>query len=299
MHKDTNKLLVNKRSSLNTKIKSRILLLSMPLIVWLIILVIIPVILMLIMSFRLKSGYEITNIFTLQNYLSFFKESTYWRMLLKSFRMAFIVAFTAIIVSYPISFFISRILKRGRNFLFMLIIIPLWVSYLVRIIAWRTILGNNGVLNTLLMKFHFTKEPLSIFLYNNFSVVLTLTYIAIPFVFIPLYTSLEKIPNNLIEAARDLGANDFNVFKSIILPLSSPGLVTGFMLSFIIALGDYIIPQQLGGKAGLMFGNIVWSQFGFASNWPLGSALGFILFTIAAIILAITQRFSGKEGVYL
>lgn len=275
------------------------LLLGVPVILWLLIIVIIPVILMLIMSFKIKSGYEIANIFTFQNYLAFFENSSYWRILLKSFRMAFIVSFTAIIVSYPLAFFISRVLKKGRSFLFMLIIIPLWVSYLVRIIAWRTILGNGGLLNNLLMNLHITKQPLSIFLYNNFSVILTLTYIAIPFVFIPLYTALEKIPNNLVEAAKDLGANDFHVFKSIILPLSAPGLVTGFMLSFILALGDYIIPQQLGGSTGLMFGNIVWSQFGFVSNWPLGSALGFILFTIAAVILAITQKFSGEEGVYM
>ena len=281
------------------KPRSRLLVLGLPVILWLILIVIIPVLLMLIMSFRMKSGYEVTGNLTFQNYLTFFRDSMYWRMLLKSFRMAFTVALTAIIVSYPIAYFVSRILKKGRNFLFMLIIIPLWVSYLVRIIAWRTILGNSGVLNTILMKLHIIKEPLSIFLYNNFSVILTLTYIAIPFVFIPLYTSLEKIPNNLVEAAKDLGASDYHVFGSVILPLSAPGLITGFMLSFIIALGDYIIPQQLGGKAGLMFGNIVWSQFGFASNWPLGSALGFILFTVAAIILAITQRFSGEEGVYI
>jgi len=300
MNENVNRASVkDKQVSGNLKPKTRILLLGLPLFFWLILIVIIPVVLMFVMSLKLKSGYNISNIFTLQNYITFFKESVYWRMLLKSFRMAFIVAIIAIIVSYPISFFVSRILKKGRSLLFMLIIIPLWVSYLVRIIAWKTILGNSGVINTILMSLHITKEPVSIFLYSNFSVILTLTYIAIPFVFIPLYTSLEKIPNNFVEAAKDLGANDFNVFKSIILPLSAPGLITGFMLSFIIALGDYIIPQQLGGKTGMMFGNIVWTQFGFASNWPLGSAFGFIMFTIAAIILALTQRFGGKEGVYL
>lgn len=289
----------DKKVLLRKKPKARILFLGIPLFIWLILIVIIPVVMMLVMSLRLKLGYDISTNFTLQNYISFFKDSTYWSLLIKSFRMAFIVAFTAVIVSYPLSFFVSRILKKRRNLLFMLIIIPLWVSYLVRIIAWKTILGNNGVINTILMSLHIIKEPLSIFLYSNFSVILTLTYIAIPFVFIPLYTSLEKIPNNFVEAAKDLGANDYNVFKSIILPLSAPGLITGFMLSFIIALGDYIIPQQLGGKTGMMFGNIIYTQFGFSSNWPLGSAFGFIMFTIAAIILALTQRFSGEDVVYL
>ena len=229
MSENTDYLFLKKKQdlSINTRPRMRKLLLATPLILWLALIVIIPVIMMLIMSFRLKSGYDITNVFTFQNYITFFKESTYWSIFLKSFRIAFIVSFTAIIVSYPIAFFVSRILKKRKNFLFMLIIIPLWVSYLVRIIAWKTILGNGGLINTILLKLHFIKEPLTIFLYNNFSVVLTLTYIAIPFVFIPLYTSLEKIPNNLVEAAKDLGANDFHVFKSIILPLSSPGLITG------------------------------------------------------------------------
>ncbi|MGZ8557369.1 MAG: ABC transporter permease, partial [Chitinophagaceae bacterium] len=185
-----------------------------------------------------------------------------------------------------------------RNLFYMLIIAPLWVSYLVRIIAWKTILGNKGLINIALMNLGITKEPVSAFLYNQVSVVLTLTYIAIPFVFIPLYTALEKIPNNLIDAARDLGASEFNTFVNVIFPLSLPGLVTGFMLSFIIALGDYIIPSQLGGNSGIMYGNVVWAQFGGAYNWPFGSALGFILFFIAAIVLVIAQIFGSKEGIF-
>jgi len=277
--------------------KPRSYIVGLPVSLWLFIIVITPVILMLIMSFKLKSGYEITNVLTFKNYLEFFRKPTYWKILLKSFRMAFTVSFTAILASYPLAYFISRRLTKFRNLLYMMIITPLWVSYLVRIIAWKTILGNKGLLNSLLINIGIIKEPLEFLLYNQVSVVITLTYIAIPFVFIPLYTSLEKIPNNLIDAARDLGANEFNTFISVILPLSAPGLLTGFMLSFIVALGDYIIPQQLGGTGGIMFGNIIWSQFGTASNWPQGSALGFILFFIAAVILALTQKFGSREGV--
>lgn len=275
------------------------LVLGLPISVWLIVIVMIPLVNMFVMSFRLKSGYEVTNILTFQNYLQFFTNSTYWRLLLKSFRMAFIVSCVAVIAGYPLAYFISRKLKRFRNLLFMLIITPLWTSYLVRIIAWRTILGNRGLLNSLLLELAIIKEPLQIFLYNQVAVIATLAYIVIPFVFIPLYTSLEKIPNNLIDAARDLGANEFNTFLNVILPLSAPGLVTGFMLSFVIALGDYIIPQQLGGRGGIMYGNVVWSQFGVAANWPLGAALGFILFFIAAIVLALAMRFGSKGGILI
>ncbi|MEW5817375.1 MAG: ABC transporter permease, partial [Spirochaetota bacterium] len=188
---------------------------------------------------------------------------------------------------------------RGRNLLFMMCIIPLWVSYLVRIIAWRSILGNRGLVNSALKVIGLIKEPLQIFLYNQFAIAITLVYICIPFVFIPVYTSLEKIPQNILNAASDLGANEFRSFLTVILPLSLPGLITGFIFSFIIALGDYIIPLQLGGTQGIMFGNLIWSQFGFAFNWPFGAALGCILFVISITILGLTAKFGATEGGFL
>ena len=212
--------------------------------------------------------------------------------------MAFIVSATAIAICYPLAYFISRKIRKFKRLLFMLIITPLWVSYLIRIIAWRSILGNKGIINIILLKLGIIEEPLKIFLYNQFAVIITLIYMAIPFVFIPLYTSLEKIPNNLIDASRDLGASEIRVIAHVIFPLSMPGLLTGFMLSFIIALGDYIIPREVGGTGGIMYGNIVWSQFGLIYDWPLGSALGFILFIIAAIILALSRKFGSREGVF-
>lgn len=270
--------------------------LGIPIIVWLLIIVIAPVVVMFIMSFRLKEGYEVTNIFTLTYYRQFIENPLYWKILFKSFRMALIVSIMAILLGYPLAYFISRKLTKFRDLLFMMIITPLWISYIVRIIAWRTILGNKGLINSFLMAIGLTKEPLQFFLYNQVAVIITLTYIAVPFVFIPLYTILERIPKNLINAASDLGANEFRTFLHVILPISAPGLLTGFMLAFIVALGDYIIPAQLGGAGGMMFGNIIWSQFGFAANWPLGSSMGFILFFIAAIVLTLTQKFGSREG---
>lgn len=276
--------------------KPRSYIMGIPVIFWLLTIIIAPVVLMLIMSFRQKVGYDISNILTLSNYLEILKKPSYVKILLRSFRIAFIASTLAIFASYPLAYYISRKIRKGRHLLFMLIIAPLWISYLVRIIAWRAILGNKGLINSTLMALGLIKEPLSFLLYNQFAVAITLTYISIPFVFIPLYTALEKIPVNLIDAARDLGANEFHTFINVILPLCIPGLLTGFMLAFIISLGDYIIPMQLGGTGGMMLGNIIWSQFGFAFNWPLGAALGFVLFSIAAVILAITQKFGSREG---
>lgn len=276
--------------------KPRSYITGIPIILWLLIIIIAPVILMLVMSFRQKMGYEISNVLTLSNYLEIFKKPFYFKILLRSFRIALIASAMAIFAGYPLAYYISRKIRKGKNLLFMLIIIPLWISYLVRIIAWRTILGNQGLINSALMAVGLIKKPLSFLLYNQFAVAITLSYIAIPFVFIPLYTVLEKIPVNLVDAAKDLGAGEFQTFINVIFPLSIPGLLTGFMLAFVVSLGDYIIPMQLGGTGGMMLGNIIWAQFGFAFNWPLGAALGFILFSIAAVVLAMAQKFGSREG---
>lgn len=272
---------------------------GIPIVVWLLFLVVVPLVFTFIMSFYSSEGLEIEKTLTLKNYKLFFTDTIYPRILFKSFRLALSVSIISIVMAYPLAYMVSFKMIRGRNLLFMMCIIPLWVSYLVRIIAWRSILGNRGVINSILMAIGITKGPLEFFLYNKFAIAITLTYICIPFVFIPVYTALEKIPKNIINAANDLGANEFHSFLNVVLPLSLPGLITGFIFSFIIALGDYIIPQQLGGTQGIMFGNLIYSQFGFAFNWPFGAALGFILFVISVIILGLTAKFGSTEGGFL
>jgi spermidine/putrescine transport system permease protein len=269
---------------------------GIPVFIWLLILVIVPFLFTFTMSFYSSKGLEIQRSFTLVNYIQFFSEPVYPRILLKTLIVAFVVAIISILAAYPLAYMVSFKIKRGNNILFMLCIIPLWVSYLVRIIAWRSILGNRGVLNTVLLNIGIIREPLEIFLYNRFAIAITLSYICIPFVFIPVYTALEKIPRNILNAASDLGAGEFRTFVNIVLPLSLPGLVTGFIFSYIIALGDYIIPLQLGGTQGMMFGNLIWSQFGLAYNWPLGATLGFILFLISVTILGLSAKLGTAEG---
>jgi spermidine/putrescine transport system permease protein len=272
---------------------------GIPITVWMLGLVVVPLAFTFIMSFYTSSGLEIERILSLANYKLFFTDPLYSRILFKSMRLALAISILSIAAAFPLAYLVSFKIQRGRNLLFMLCIIPLWVSYLVRIIAWRTILGNRGVINSALLTLGIIREPITVFLYNQFAIAITLTYICIPFVFIPVYTALEKIPRNLIDASNDLGANEMRTFLNVILPLALPGLVTGFIFSFIIALGDYIIPLQLGGTEGIMFGNLVWSQFGFAFNWPFGAALGFILFIIAVVILGVTARFGTTEGGFL
>jgi spermidine/putrescine transport system permease protein len=272
---------------------------GLPITLWLLALVIGPLAFTFVMSFYSTDGMLIIPGFSLKNYGRFFTDPIFSSILLKSMVIALIIAVLAILTAYPLAYLVSFRMRRGKQLLFMLSVIPLWVSYLVRIIAWRTILGNKGVLNSFLLAVGVIREPLSFLLYNRFAIAITLTYICIPFVFIPVYTALEKIPRNILEAGSDLGASELRSLFNIVLPLSMPGLVTGFIFAFIIALGDYIIPLQLGGTQGIMFGNLIWSQFGFAFNWPLGAALGFILFGISVLILALTSRFGSTEGGFL
>lgn len=272
---------------------------GVPIFIWLLGLVIVPIFFMFLMSFRTSDGSVIDSALSLANYKLFFTDPLYIKILLKSLKIAALVTVFSILTAYPLAYMVSFKIRRGRNILFMLSVIPLWVSYLVRIIAWRSILGNRGVINSLLVSSRLIEEPLTFLLYNQFAIIITLTYICIPFVFIPVYTALEKIPRNIIEASNDLGAGEGRTFLNIVLPLSIPGLVTGTIFAFIIALGDYIIPTQLGGTKGMVFGNLIWSQFGFSYNWPLGAALGFILFAISITVLALTSRFGSTEGGFL
>jgi spermidine/putrescine transport system permease protein len=272
---------------------------GIPITVWMLLLVVAPLLLTLVMSFYSKQGTGVDTRLTLKNYALFFTDPLYVSVLGRSVLLALLIAVLSVLTAYPLAYLVSFRVRRGKQLLFMLSIIPLWVSYLVRIIAWRTILGNKGVINSALLALGVIREPLTFLLYNRFAVAITLAYICIPFVFIPLYTALEKIPRNILEASSDLGAGEVRTFFNVVFPLSLPGLVTGFIFAFIIALGDYIIPQQMGGTEGIMFGYVVWSQFGFSNNWPLGAALGFILFGISVVVLTATSRFGTTEGGFL
>ncbi len=269
---------------------------GVPITLWLFLLVLIPLFYTFLMSFYSADGLVISEVFTIENYKLFFTDPLYHKIFVKTMGMSLMVAALSMLMSYPLAYLVAFKIKRGKNLLFMLCIIPLWVSYLVRIIAWRVILGNKGVINSILLALGLIREPLTFLLYNQFAVAITLTYICIPFIFIPVYTSLEKIPRNIIHAAYDLGASEIRTFVHIIFPLSLPGFVTGFIFAFIIAMGDYIIPQQLGGTQSIMYGNLIWSQFGFAFNWPLGAALGFILFFVVVLILGLSYKFGSTEG---
>ena len=213
-------------------------------------------------------------------------------MLFRTFKIASIVAASALLVAYPLTYFLVFQVRsrRLRTLLYMAVIVPLWVSYLLRAYTWKTILGNEGILNSFLVWIGILSEPTDIFLYNQFSMVLTLTYIYIPFMVMPIYTSLEKVPASMIEASKDLGVGPFQTFLRITLPLSMPGVLAGATFTFCLTFGDFVAPFLVGGPNGFMVANIVQTQFGAALNWPLGAALSIVMLIIVLSIISLSDR---------
>jgi spermidine/putrescine transport system permease protein len=200
------------------------------------------------------------------------------------------VTLLALLLGVPLAYFLSVRAHRSKNLLYQLVIIPLWVSYLVRAYAWKTILGGNGVLNTLLVYFGVLHHPAGFLLYSPFAVILTLTHIYTPFVFLPVYASMEHIPKALLEASRDLGASSTRTFWTIIFPLALPGILAGATFAFVLSLGDFIAPLLIGGPSGVMISNVVVSLFGAAYDWPLGSAISLCMLVLVVALIVTTER---------
>jgi spermidine/putrescine transport system permease protein len=262
-----------------------------PPLAWVTIFLIVPYVLMFCYSFwSVSSGQTIVHSWNLQNYHELLRKPVYWETLLRSIWIAVRVTLFSLALGYPLAYFLSFYAGRRKDLLYQLVIIPLWVSYLVRAYAWKTILGSDGVLNTLLQYVHLTSHPLEFLLYSPFAVVLTLTHIYTPFTILPIYAALEHIPRNLVEASTDLGATPTQTFWKVILPLSIPGVVAGATFAFVLSLGDFLAPLLLGGPSGIMISNVVVSLFGAAYNWPLGAAISLGMLVIVVNLLFLSEK---------
>jgi spermidine/putrescine transport system permease protein len=265
-------------------------LVSLPPLLWVGIFLLLPYALMLLHSFwQVRDGLLIHE-WTLQNYAKLFQNPVYLTVLFRTMRIAASVTLLSLLLGYALAYYMSFHAGARKDFLYQLVIIPLWVSYLVRGYAWKTILGYDGVLNGFLQYLHIVKEPVSFFLYSPFAVILTLTHIYTPFVFLPLYASLEHIPRNLIEASHDLGASPRATFFGVILPLSLPGLLAGATFAFVLTLGDFLAPLLVGGPSSVMIANIVQNLFGTAYDWPLGAAISVCILLLIFALLFTTER---------
>jgi len=265
-----------------------------PPLAWVTLFLLVPYLLMFCYSFWMVSSGNVIHQWNLHNYHDLLTKDVYRETLLRSLWIAARVTAFALLLGYPLAYFLSFYSGVRKDLLYQLVIIPLWVSYLVRAYAWKTILGTDGVLNTLLQFLHITQHPLNSLLYSPFAVVLTLTHIYTPFVVLPIYAAMEHIPRNLVEASHDLGASPLQTFWRVIFPLSAPGMIAGATFAFVLSLGDFLAPQLLGGPSGIMISNIVVSLFGAAYNWPLGAAISFCILALVVGLLALAERLEKK-----
>jgi spermidine/putrescine transport system permease protein len=268
---------------------------TVPPLLWVTAFLLVPYALLFCYSFWTVSPQQtIVHNWTFQNYVQLVRNPIYLSVLFCSLRIAAAATLLALLLGYPLAYFLSFHAQKRKDLLYQLVIIPLWASYLVRGYAWKTILGSDGVLNGLLQYLHITRHPVEFFLYSPFAVVLTLTHIYTPFTFLPIYASLEHVPRNLIEASHDLGASPWSTFRRVILPLSLPGVLAGATFAFVLTLGDFLAPLLVGGASSIMISNIVVSLFGAAYNWPLGAAISLCMLLLVMGLLFATERLERK-----
>jgi len=268
---------------------------TLPPLLWVAVFLLVPYALLLCYSFwSVSPSQTITHSWTLDNYRELFRVNVYLQTLFRSMWIAARVMIFSLLLGYPLAYYLSFYAGARKDLFYQLVIIPLWVSYLVRAYAWKTILGSDGVLNTLLQYLDLTKHPLEFLLYSPFAVVLTLTHIYTPFAVLPIYAALEHIPRNLVEASSDLGASPLQTFWRVIFPLSIPGVLAGATFAFVLSLGDFLAPLLLGGPSGIMISNIVVSLFGAAYNWPLGAAISLCMLLLVVSLLFLSEKLEKK-----
>lgn len=222
--------------------------------------------------------------YSLDNYARVFTDYVNRSAFVNTTLLAALTTLTAVVVAYPLAYYIARFGGAYKNQLAMLVMIPFWTNYIVRIYGWKIILGSQGVFNSALIALGVINEPIGWLINTQFSIWLGLTYLWLPFMILPLYSSLERIDSSLIDAAYDLGASRRAVFTRVILPLSIPGLVGGVMFVFIFSMGAYIVPAMLGGGE-LFVGTRIAYEFGIGGDWPMGAALGSVLMLIVSGLL--------------
>ena len=261
-----------------------------------IVLILIPLASFLSYSFFTVEGVEIIHQFSLINYKEFFIDEIYINTFVRTIFLALFVMLCCILLGYPVAYFLARYAGKYKYAILLILIIPLFMSYIIKIYMMRSILGYSGLINKILKMLGIIEKPLEFFLWNQNSVIITLVIILLPLIIIPTFTSLDKIPSNIIEASFDLGCKPFQAFRHVIFPIGFPGLVVGGIFVFILALGDFVTPQLVGGTSGFTYGKIIYSNFGMAFNWPFGAALASILLFVSVFIISLTNYLTKKKS---
>jgi putrescine transport system permease protein len=231
----------------------------------------------------------------LSNFAFLFQDDLYWMSYLTSIMVATISTLLCLLIGYPMAYAIARASPATRNILLLLVILPFWTSFLLRVYAWIGLLKNNGFINQALMALGLTEAPIQM-LQTDFAVYVGIVYSYLPFMILPLYANLEKMDLTLLEAAADLGSRPWQAFLKITLPLSVPGIIAGCLLVFIPAVGEFVIPRLLGGTDSLMIGRVLWDEFFTARSWPRASAVAVLLLLVLVLPIMIFQRYQARES---
>ena len=250
---------------------------------WLVLLFVIPLVTMVLFTFRAGSFGAEREIFTLANYQEYFSNPSYQRMLWISTLIALVVSVFSVVLAYPLAYFLVFRAGALRFTFLLMVIVPAWISLLLRVFAWKLILGSNGLLNSLLLSLGLIAEATPILLYSQAAVMTALVYVYVPFIALPIFAALQRIDRSLLEAAADLGS-------SLVLPLSLPGVLAGFFLVFIPTLGEYVTPLLVGGSQSMMYGNLIYNQFAKALNWPLGSLMSVVMLGMTLALILVSGR---------
>lgn len=253
---------------------------------------IIPVGIFVIYSFWSVRNYDIVRNWNLGNYIRVFTSPVYLKLIFRSIGIGFGTALIAVVFVYPLAYTMAFKFIKYRDLILFILTISLFSNYLVRIYAWRSLLSASGLVSWIMMSLGLASEPHFYLLYSSWAVILVLMNVYIPYATLPIYSALLNVEKDIIEAAGDLGARPLRVFREITLPLSMPGVTVAFLFIFLLATGDFVTPELVGGKNGMMIGSSIATQFGLVMNWPLGSALvvSTVLVFVALIVLLIMAR---------
>ena len=265
-----------------------------PVLVWLVLLIVLPQIDLFIMSFRTENDAG-KMIWSITNYLNFFHEPIYWLTFVRTAIYSILVTFLTFLIALPVAFYITKVVKpKFQGFLTMLLLLPFWVSEMVRVYGWMILLRESGVINHFLLKFGILNQPIEM-LYKDTTMVLGLIYTSMLFMVVPLISVLDSLDNSLIEAAYDLGANMWSILFKIIIPHATPGIVSGSIVVFMLTLGNYLTPNLMGGKNSLWFTEQIYNQFIASFNWNQGSAFGFLLLFLSSLVIWVGLKLSKQN----
>jgi putrescine transport system permease protein len=267
---------------------------------WFMLLVAIPLLIVMKISLSEMEATSVSNMISwtdglptlklnFANYQFIFTDALYVKTYISSIKYALITTILCLAIGYPFAYFMARSPKHLQPMLLMLIMLPFWTSFLLRIYAWKTLLVSNGVINNILMSLGIISEPLAM-MNNSFSLLIGMVYSYLPFMILPLYANLSKLDLRYLEAAADLGTSPFKAFWLITVPLSKAGIIAGSMLVFIPAVGEFVIPELLGGPSTLMIGRVLWDEFFSNNDWPMAAAVAIVMILLILVPMAILNK---------